>query len=131
MSHAAHSWKSFFAAASGKTTAQYRMMLEYAPSLQDALADDLNVFRLATELEDAGLITMDQRRPVLLIDDAKVAAAILISMVTTKVHCNSENFTTFLEVLKKDKATYGHILAKMKGKGVFYTSAKHHEYAMP
>ena len=57
-----YSWKSLFTATSGKNTAQYRMMLEYAPSLEDALADDAKVTCLATELEKTGLITEDQRK---------------------------------------------------------------------
>jgi hypothetical protein len=93
-------------------------MLECTPSLVDALAaDDTKVTWLATELEKAGLITEDQRKSLKTSIDADTRATVLISMVTTKVHCNSENFTTFLDVLKNDKATFGHILAKMKGKG--------------
>ena len=116
---ASYSWKSSFTATSGKNTAQYRMMLESALSLKDALADDMKVFWLSKELRKAGLITEDQRIGSFQLDDAKVAAAILIAMVTIKVYSNSANFTTFLDVLKKDKETYGHILAKMKEKGVF------------
>ena len=94
-------------------------MLKYAPSLKDAVAHSTNVNTLATELEKAGLITKDQIRSLLFLGDAKAKAAILIGMVAIKVYSNSENFTTFLDVLKKDEATYGHILAKMKEKGVF------------
>ena len=108
-------WKSFF----GKDTAQYRMMLKYTPSLEDALADDVRVTWLAMELEKAGLITEDQRKSLEASQvDAGTRSAELVSMVTTKVRYNSENFTTFLDVLKKDEATFGHILAKMKGKGM-------------
>jgi hypothetical protein len=97
------------------------MMLEYTPSLEDTLAaDDTNVTWLATELEKAGLIAEDQRKSLETSADADTRAAELISMITTKVHSNSENFTTFLDVLKKDEATYGHILAKIKGKGTTY-----------
>jgi hypothetical protein len=106
-------------ATSGKNTAQYRMMLEYTPSLEDALADDTNVTWLATELVKAGLITEDQRKLLETSVDADTRAAKLISMVTTIVHRNSENFTMFLDVLKKDEATYGHILAKIKEKGTY------------
>ena len=118
---ASYSWKSFLAT-SDKNTPQYRMMLECAPSLEDALADYIALDVLAMKLTQAGLITKDQMLHVLLVGirDAKATAAnILIGMVTIKVYCNSENFTTFLDVLKKDEATYGHILAKMKDKGVF------------
>ena len=119
---ASYSWKSFFMATSGKNTPQYRMMLEYAPSLEDALADDMDedVMRtLARELEVAGLITENLLMKLHMVHDAKAIAAILLGLVTIKVYSNSENFTTFLDVLKKDKETYGHILAKMKEKGVF------------
>ena len=118
---ASYSWKSFFMVTSGKNTPQYRMMLEYAPSLEDALADDIDegVMRTLTrELEIAGLITENQLMELRMVHDAKTTAAILIGLVTTKVYSNSENFTTFLDVLKKDEAIYGHILAKMKEKGV-------------
>ena len=116
---ASYSWKSFFTATSGKNTPQYRMMLEYAQSLEDALADDTNLDILARELKQAGLITNDQIRSFLFLDDAKATAAVLIGMITIKVYSNSENFTTFLDVLKKHEATYEHILAIMKEKGVF------------
>ena len=112
-------WKSFLTATSGKNTAQYRMMLESAPSLKDALADHTNATWLATELEKAGLITEDQRKSLETSVDTDTRVAKLISMVTTEVDSNSENFTRFLDVLKKDEATYGHILAKMKEKGVY------------
>ena len=112
---ASYSWKSFFTAASGKNTAQYRMMLEYEDALVDDTDQDINT--LATELEQAGLITEDQKRLSLFLGDAKATAAVLVGMVTIKVYSNSENFTTFLDVLKKDEATYGHILAKIKEKG--------------
>ena len=120
-----YSWKSFFTATSGKNTPQYRMMLEYASSLEDALADVTNLDVLTVELTIVGLITDDQMKHVLLgIHDAKVkAASILIGLVTIKVYSNSENFTTFLDVLKKHEAKYGHtgILAKIKDseKGLF------------
>ena len=114
-----YSWKSFFTAISGKNTAQYRKMLEYTPSLEDALADRTNATWLATELEKAGLIAEYQRKSLETSIDADTRAAELISMVTTKVDSNSENFTRFVDVLKKDKATYGHILAKMKDKGMY------------
>ena len=94
-------------------------MLEYTLSLEDALADHTNITWLATELEKAGLITEDQRKSLETSVDADTRAAELISMVTTEVYYNSENFTTFRDVLKKDEATYGHILAKMKDKGVY------------
>ena len=112
-------WKSFFTATSGKNTAQYRMMLKYTPSLEDALANDTNITWLATELEKAGLIMEDQRKSLETSVDADTRAAELISMVTTEVRYSSENFTTFWDVLKEDEATYGHILAKMKDKGVY------------
>ena len=102
------------------------MMLEYTPSLKDTLVDDGNLDILSQELEIAGLITGDQRRSLLtniIFYDATIVAAILIGMVTIKVYCNSENFTTFLDVLKQDEATYGHILTKMKEKGLCVTNA--------
>ena len=111
-------WKSFFTATSGKNIPQYRMMLEYAPSLKDALADGTNVTWLATELEKAGLIMEYQRKSLETSIDTDTSTAKLISMITSKVCSNSENFTTFCDVLKKDEATYGHILAKMKDKGI-------------
>ena len=92
--------------------------MEYTPNLKAALADDTNVIWLARELEKAGLIAGDQRKSLETSVDADIRAAELISMVTTKVGLHAENFTTFLDVLKKDEATYGHILAKMKEKGV-------------
>ena len=97
------------------------MMLIYAPSLEDALAygTDEDVDTLARQLVKAGLITNDERKSFRFFGGAKATAAILIGMVTVKVHSNSDNFTTFLDVLKKDKETYGHILAKMEEKGVF------------
>ena len=121
LTFASYSWKSFFTATSAKNTAQYRMMLIYAPSLADALAygTDEDIDTLARELVKAGLITNDQRKSFRFFGDAKATAAILIGMVTIKVYSNSENFTTFLDVLKKDKETYGHILAKMEEEGVF------------
>ena len=95
------------------------MMLEYAPSLEDALADHTKVTWLAMELEKAGLIAKDQRKSLETSQvDAGTRFAELVSMVTTKIHYSSENFTTFLDVLNKDEATFGHILAKMKGKGM-------------
>ena len=109
-------WKPLFTA---KNTLQYRMMLESAPSLEDALADHTKVTWLATELEKAGLITEDQRKSLETSQiDAGTRSAELVSMVTTNVCYSSENFITFLDVLKKDEATFGHILAKMKGKGM-------------
>ena len=114
---ASYSWKSSLEAASGQNTIQYRMMLEYAPSLQDTLAD-INVDRFAIELMKAELIMREQIMAIISqISDTKIKAAILISLITTKVYCNSENFDTFLDVLQKYEATCGHILAKMKGKG--------------
>ena len=113
---ASYSWKAFLMAKSGKNTPQYRTMLEYAPSLEDALAHRGNIDTFATEIKKAGLITKHRIR---LFGDAKTTAAILIGMITIKVYSNSENFTTFLDVLRKHEATYGHILAKMKEKGVF------------
>ena len=103
---------------SGKDTAQYRMMLEYVPSLEDTLADDTKIIWLATELDKAGLITKDQRKSMETSIDSGAKAAELISMITSKVYSDSENFTTFRDVLKKDEATYGHILAKMKDRGI-------------
>jgi hypothetical protein len=82
------------------TSKKYRRMVEYTPSLEDALADDTNITWLATELEKAGLITEDQRKSLETSVDADTRAA------------------TFLDVLKKNEATFGHILAKMKGKGI-------------
>ena len=114
-----YSWKSFFTATSGKNTAQYRMMLEYTLSLEDALADDTNVTWLATELEKTGFITEDQRKSLETSVDADIRAAELISMVKTEVRYSSEKFITFLDVLKKDEATFGHILAKVKDKGIY------------
>ena len=93
-------------------------MSEYAPSLEDVLADDTKVIWLATELEKAGLITEDQRKSLDTSVDADTRAPELTNMVTTTVCHSTENFTTFLDVLKKDEATFGHILAKMKGKGM-------------
>ena len=115
-----YSWKSFFTATSDRNTAQYRMMLEYVPSLKDALADDTKVTWLSTELEKAGFITEDQRKSLETSIDADIRSAELItSMVTTEVCYSSEKFVTFLDVLKKDEATFGHILAKVKDKGVY------------
>jgi hypothetical protein len=100
-SFGSYSWKSFFTTTSVKKSAQYRRMLEYAPSLVDALAaNDTNVTWIATELEKAGLITEDQSKLLETSVDAGTRAA------------------TFLDVLKKDEATFGYILAKMKGKGM-------------
>jgi hypothetical protein len=100
-----YSWKSFFTTTSVKKSAQYRRMLEYAPSLVDALAaDDTNVTWLATELEKAGLITEYQRKSLEASMETSVDAGIRAA--------------TFLDVLKKDEATFGHILTKMKGKGM-------------
>ena len=113
-----YSWKSLFTAASGKNTALYRMMLEYTPNLEDALADNMKVIWLATELEKAGLITEDQRTSLETSSDADIRAAKLIGLVRTKVRYSSESFTTFLDVLKKDEATFRHILAKMKRRGM-------------
>ncbi|MCG8624175.1 MAG: hypothetical protein MJE68_19550, partial [Proteobacteria bacterium] len=84
------------------------MMLEYAPNLEDALADHTNATWLATELEKAGLIMEDQRKSLETSVDADTRAAELISVITTIVESNSENVTRFLDVLKKDEATYGH-----------------------
>ena len=94
-------------------------MLEYTPSLEDASADRTKAIWLATELEKTGLIMEDQKKSLETSVDADTRAAELISMVTTKVDSNSDNFTRFIDVLKKDEATYGHILAKMKDKGVY------------
>ena len=95
-------------------------MLECTPNLESCLNDHSQVIvELAKELEKAGLITKDQLQSLFHIIHDIPAASILISMITTKVYCNSENFTIFFDVLKKDESTYGHILAKMKGKGVF------------
>ena len=113
-----YSWKSLFTVTSDRNIAQHRMMLECASSLEDALADNMKVVWLATELEKAGLIMEDQRKSLETSIDADIRAAELISMVTTKVHHSSESFTTFLDVLRKDEATFGHILAKMKRKGM-------------
>ena len=113
-----YSWKSPFTAASGKNTAQYRMMLEYAPNLKDALADNMKVIWLAKELEKAGLITEDQRTSLETSSDADIRAAKLIGMVRTKVCYSSESFTAFLDVLIKDEATFEPILAKMKRRGM-------------
>lgn len=114
---ASYSWKSSLEAASGQNTTQYRMMLEYAPSLKDILAAT-DVDRFTSELMEAGLIMREQiMAAIFQISDTKVKAAILISLITTKVYCNSENFAIFLDVLQKYEATCGHILAKMKGKG--------------
>ena len=114
-------WKPLFefTATSGKNTAQYRMMLEYTPSLWDALADHTKVTWLAVELENAGLITEDQRKSL---ETSQVdTTAELVRMVTAKVRHSSKNFTTFLDVLKQDEATFGHVLARMKlqDKGIF------------
>ena len=106
-------------------------MLEYAPSLEHAISDRYGgraTKILATELEEAGLITNDQIRSFLFHDDAKATAAVLLGMVTIKVYSNSENFTTFLDVLKKDKETYGHILAKMEEKGIYVCDNSVHSY---
>ena len=111
---ASYYWKSF----DGKDTAQYRMMLEYAPSLEDTLADDTKIVWLATELDKAGLITEDQRKSLETSIDSGTRAAKLISMITSKVGSNSDYFTMFRDVLRKDDTTYGHILAKMKDKGI-------------
>ena len=105
-------------ATSGKNTTQYRMMLESRPSLKDALADCTNATWLATKLEKAGLIMEYQRKSLETSIDSGTRAAKLVSMVTSKVCSNSENFTTFRDVLRKDDATYGHILAKMQDKGM-------------
>ena len=114
---ASYSWKSSLEATSGQNTIQYRMMLEYAPSLKDTFADT-NVHRFASELMEAGLIMREQMMAATFqISGTKVKAAILISLITTKVYCNSENFAIFLDVLQKYEATCGHILAKLKGKG--------------
>ena len=104
--------------ASGKNTPQYRKILEYTPSLTDVLANGTNIVRLAGELVRAGLINKANERKMLnTAVDADIRAAELISMVTTKVDLNSQNFTTFLEVLGKDQATYGDILTNMKKGG--------------
>ena len=112
-------WKSSFTATSGKNITQYRMMLEYAPSLKDALADDTNITWLARELEKAGLMEEYQRKSLETSIDSGTRATKLITMITSEVCSDSENFTTFRDVLKKDKATYGHILANMKYKGIY------------
>ena len=101
-------------------------MLECSPSLKDTIARGTNATWLTRGLEKAGLITSDQRGVLRQISDAKVKAAILIGMVTTRVYCNSKNFTTFLDVLKKDETTYGHILAQMKEKGVYCNAPRLH-----
>ena len=131
-SFGSYSWKSLFAATSDKNIAQHRMMLEYAPSLEDALADNKKVIWLATELEKTGLIMEDQRKSLETSIDTDIRAAELIGMVTTKVRYSSESFTTFLDVLKKDEATFGHVLAKMKGKGMtlYVYSCIHEQYAI-
>ncbi|MCG8623437.1 MAG: hypothetical protein MJE68_15770, partial [Proteobacteria bacterium] len=64
------------------------------------------------------LITEDQRKLLETIVNAYTRAAELISMVKNKVNSNSENFISFCDVLKKSEATYGHVLAKMKDKGM-------------
>ena len=95
-------------------------MLECTLNLKSRLNNHSKVIELAKELEKAGLITKDQLQSLFHNIFCEISAAsILISMITTKVYCNSENFTILFDVLKKDEATYGHILAKMKGKGVF------------
>ena len=99
-------------------------MLECAPSLKDTIARGTNATWLTRELEKVGLITRDQRGVLRQISDAKVEAPLLIGMVTIRVYCNSENFTTFLDVLKKDEATYGYILAQMKEKGVYCNASR-------
>ena len=105
--------------ASGKNTPQYKKMLEHTPSLTNVLADGSNIVRLAGELVRAGLISKANERKMLnTAVDADIRAAELISMVTTKVDLNSQNFTTFLEALGKDQATYGDILTNMKKGGV-------------
>ena len=105
--------------ASGKNTPQYRKMVEYTPSLTDVLADVTNIVRLSGELVRAGLITeANERRILITAVDTDIRAAELISMVTTKVDLNPQNFTTFLEALRKDKVTYGDILINMKNDGV-------------
>ena len=125
-------WKSLLTATSGRNVAQHRMMSEYAPSLEAALADNKKVIWLATELEKAGLITEDQRKSSETSVDADIRAAELIGVVTTKVRYSSESFTTFLDVLKKDEATFGHILAKMKRKGIslYVYNFIHKQYAI-
>ena len=91
------------------------MMLKCTPSLTNVLANGTNIIRLARELEKVGLISMDNKDSLTnTAIDADIRAAELVSMVITKVDHNSENFTTFLGVLKKDQATYEHILIKME-----------------
>ena len=99
------------------------MILEYAPSLEDALANRTNITWLAIELEKAGLIMEYQRKSLETSVDSGTRAAKLISTIISEVCSDSENFTTFCDVLKKDEATYGHILAKMKDKGIYYMCA--------
>ena len=116
---ASYSWKSSFTAIRDRNTAQYRRMLEYAENTLAYDTDPDTIFTLAMKLQQAGLITEHQIGSSLSFGDTKAIAAILIGLVTIKVYSNSENFNTFLNVLKEDEATYGHILAEMEGKGVF------------
>ena len=99
---------------SGSNTEEYRNLVAVTAKLVDLLADDNNVVTLSQELKTAGLISKDNSRNMANVNVAStVRAANLVDMVTTKVQLNSQHYTTFVDILKKDRATYGDILKDM------------------
>ena len=101
------------AMSSGKNTNEYRKLIEVTPALS-ALLTDGNVIALSQKLLTAGLISRANNGQMMNhFVDAEIRAAKLVSMVTTKVELNKQNFYKFLEILKEEKDTYSPILDKL------------------
>ena len=101
---------------SGSNTEECRKLVAVTAKLVNLLANGSNVVTLSQELQTAELINRANNREMANIHVAStVRAAQLVDMVTTKVQLNSQHYTTFVDILKKDTATYKDILSERHG----------------
>ena len=99
---------------SGSNSGEYSKLVGVTAKLVDLLANGNNVVTLSQELQTAGLINRANNRDLCNVHvSSTVRAAELVRMMTTKVEHNSQHYTTFVDILKKDTATYEDILRDM------------------
>ena len=99
---------------SGSNTEECRKLVAVTAKLVDLLANGNNVVTLSQELVTAGLINKANNREMANVQvSATARAADLVAMMTTKVELNSKHYTTFVDILQKDTATYEDILKDM------------------
>ena len=97
------------------TTPEDRTLILHTNSLQLVVGDD--IISLSASLVAAAIITPKQQQEILPSADngpKGVRAAKLVGFIQSKVRQNRKHYTSFTDVLAKNKKQYGDILNKLQ-----------------